>query len=65
MLPNGPYTDFDRTVAALGLLSEIRSAEESIDCALTSRDREDLRRRASGGDEDAYAELTRRELIAA
>jgi len=34
--------------------------EPGANCTLTSRDREDLRRLASDGDEDAFAELTRR-----
>lgn len=47
--------------AAKELLAEARAA----DCTLTSRDKEDLRRLASSGDEDAFAELTRREPVAA
>lgn len=57
MLPRGPYSEIDRTVAAIGFLAEVR---EATDCALTTRSREDLRRRASSGDEEAFAELTRR-----
>lgn len=57
MLPRGPYSEIDRTVAALGFLAEVR---EATDCSLTSRSREDLHRRACSGDEDAFAELTRR-----
>jgi hypothetical protein len=55
---NTPRTDTDRLLAAVGFLSEVRAA--SVDCALTSRSREDLRRLASSGDGDAFAELTRR-----
>jgi hypothetical protein len=58
MLPSGPYTDTDRLLAAVGFLSEVRAA--SANCTLTSRSREGLRRLASSGDEDAFAELTRR-----
>lgn len=64
MLPR-PAHEIDRTLVALGFLSEIRQAERPIDCALTSRDKEELRRRGTSGDEDAFAELTRREPIAA
>lgn len=61
MPPRGPYTEIDRTLAAIGFLSEAREAGGQLaDCTLTSRSREDLRRRASIGDEDAFAELTRR-----
>ena len=35
------------------------------DCTLTSRDVDELARKASNGDEDALAEFTRRESIAA
>lgn len=55
---NAPRTDTDRLLAAVGFLSEVREA--GLDCTLTSRSREDLRRLASSGDEDAFAELTRR-----
>lgn len=65
MLPYGPYSEIDRTIVALNFLSEVRRAEQPVDCALTSRDKEELRRRGTSGDEDAFAELTRRELIAA
>lgn len=37
-------------------------AEPGANCTLTARDKEDLRRLSSDGDEDAFAELTRREL---
>ena len=62
MSPYGPYNEIDRTVIALGFLAEVRQAQElrPADCTLTSCDREELRRRASNGDEDAFAELTRR-----
>jgi hypothetical protein len=53
-----PLTDTDRLLAAVGFLSEVRAA--GVDCTLTSRSREDLRRLASSGDDDALAELTRR-----
>jgi len=53
-----PRTDTDRLLAAVGFLSEVRAA--GVDCTLTSRSREDLRRLASSGDDDAFAELTRR-----
>ena len=52
-----PLTDTDRLLAAVGFLSEVRAG---VDCTLTSRSREDLRRLASSGDDDAFAELTRR-----
>lgn len=55
---NAPRTDTDRLLAAVAFLSEVREAD--VDCTLTSRSREDLRRLASSGDEDAFAELTRR-----
>lgn len=55
---NAPLTDTDRLLAAVAFLSEVREAD--VDCTLTSRSREDLRRLASSGDEDAFAELTRR-----
>lgn len=42
--------------AAKELLTETRA----VDCSLTSRDKEELRRRASDGDKAAFAELTRR-----
>lgn len=58
MNPAAPLTDVDRLTAAIGFLSEVREA--GVDCTLTSRSREDLRRLASSGDEDAFAELTRR-----
>lgn len=64
MLPRGPYADIDRFGIALGLLLEVRQVED-VDAALTSRSREDLLCRASSGDLDAYAELTRREPVAA
>lgn len=67
MLPSDHRTDALRLTAAIGFLAEVR---EATDCTLTSLDREDLRRRASSGDVDAYAELLRRgrperELVAA
>lgn len=68
MLPKGPHSEIDRTVAAIGFISEAREAGVNVDCTLTSLTREDLHRRASSGDEDAFAELTRRrerELVAA
>jgi hypothetical protein len=39
--------------------------EPGANCTLTARDKEDLQRLASSGDEDAFAELTRREVVAA
>lgn len=60
MLPLAPTSNVNRTVAAIGFLAEAREAGVSVDCSLTSRSLEDLRRRASSGDEDAFAELTRR-----
>lgn len=58
-----PFTDTDRLLVATGFLSELQEAD--VDCTLTTRDQEDLRRRASSGDEDAFAELMRREPVAA
>ena len=51
--------EINRTVVAAGFLFETR---ELADCTLTTRSREDLRRLASSGDEDALAEWFRRQL---
>lgn len=40
-------------------------AEPGADCILTALDEEELDRRARSGDEDAMAELRRRDLVAA
>jgi hypothetical protein len=54
--------DARRSLAA----AELQAAPGGVvDCALTSRDLGELTRRASSGDEDALAELTRREPVAA
>ena len=49
-----------RSLAAVEL-----QLDPGADCTFTSRDREDLQRLAFGGNEDAFAELTRREPVAA
>jgi len=53
-----PAPTADRLLSAVAFLSEVRAA--GVNCTLTSRSREDLRRLASSGDEEAFAELTRR-----
>jgi hypothetical protein len=50
------FSDVDRLTAAIGFLSEVRD----VDCTLTSLSPDELLRRASSGDEEAFAELTRR-----
>lgn len=57
-----PAPTDDRLLAAVGFLSEVRSA--GVNCTLTSRSREDLRRLAANGDEDALAEWFRRQFDA-
>lgn len=54
MLP----TSNSRTLAAAGLLIELREAEAN--CTLTSLTPEELLRLASSGDEEAFVELRRR-----
>lgn len=51
--------------ARRSLVAAESQANPGADCTLTSRSREDLRRLALSGDEDAFAELTRREPVAA
>jgi len=55
-----------RAIDQLGLLehrsAEIVAAEDAVDCSLTSRDLDELRRRATNGDEAALAEWCRREV---
>lgn len=47
-----------RLSAAIGFLSEVRD----VDCTLTAATEEELLRRASTGDDEAFAELTRRRV---
>lgn len=44
--------------------AEIVVTEDATDCTLTARDPDDLRRLAADGNEDAAAELRRREVLA-
>lgn len=44
--------------------AEIVVTEDATDCTLTARDADDLRRLAADGNEDAAAELRRREVLA-
>lgn len=53
-----PLSDVDRLTAAVGFLSEVRDT----DCTLTSRPEGELFRRASTGDDEAFAELLRRRV---
>lgn len=59
----------DRAVGELTALERraegIVVTEDATDCTLTSRDPEDLRRLAADGNEDAAAELRRREVLPA